>query len=376
MKQYPRSVNLRNIHRVGKEHHHASSLRWGVVITSAVIGLVCYAMVANSGSHSKVPTTLAEVLALPEKKLAEIDVALMNLLCAQDLPNSGTLNIDHCLTQLDAYTRRVAEETRRNYHRFRECPQEYENSEAFYRMGMLITVLQQDCGVRYNPARIESPSAPAANEIFFADAQDIFLHGLLGPRRMGTCASMPILYVAVARRLEYPVKLVTAKSHIFVRWESPDGKERLNIEGTNQGIRCEPDEYYKSWPMPISEAEIKTRHYLKSLTSKEELAVFLSLRGLCLQSAGRLADARQAFVYAHEYGPQLTSGLDQPFHLAVTAPPSTPLAASSLPDHGPLTHAEIDTLAVQAEALNQYNRDTMARRQAVTHPRFGPPNTR
>jgi hypothetical protein len=54
----------------------------------------------------------------------------------------------------------------------------------------------------------------------------LFLHGLTQGRG-GTCLSMPVAYVAVGRRLGYPLKLVTAKGHLFARWESLDGKERL-----------------------------------------------------------------------------------------------------------------------------------------------------
>ena len=280
------------------------------------------------------------------------------------------LDINACLERMANFTGRVADETKRNFHRFREQPQDYENSEAYYCMGMLITVLQQDCGVRYNPARIETPDAPTPNAVFFADSSDIFLHGLLGARRMGTCASMPVLYAAVARRLGYPVKLVTAKAHLFVRWESPDGKERLNIEGTNQGIRCEPDDYYKTWPLPISAAEIKACHYLQALTPAEELAVFLSLRGLCLQSAGRLAEARQAFDRAHELAPHMP--LDESARVSNRNPALYVGQLSPSPATRPeeaLNPSGVETLAAEIAAINQHNRERLARAQPL--PRLG-----
>lgn len=43
-----------------------------------------------------------------------------------------------------------------------------------------------------------------------------------------------MLYVAIGRRLGYPLKLVECKGHLFVRWE--DAKERFNIEGTSRGL--------------------------------------------------------------------------------------------------------------------------------------------
>jgi regulator of sirC expression with transglutaminase-like and TPR domain len=165
----------------------------------------------------------------------------------------------------------------------------------------LVTVLQKDCGVRYNPERIEAPD--------FSDSRDLFLHGLLAGRQQGTCVSMPVLYVAVGRRLGYPLKLVTAKAHLFARWESADGKEGFNIEGTGQGLNCFPDEYYHTWPVPLTFEEVASAQYLKSLTSDEELAVFLSVRGHCLIAAGRLPEAQLAYAQAHQLAPKATQYL-------------------------------------------------------------------
>lgn len=259
------------------------------------------------------------------------------------------------LATLDEWASAVASETKRNFHQFRENPAEFENSEPYFRMGMLITVVQQDFQARYNPDRIESPSSPSPNEIFYADSRDLFLHGIVGERRMGTCVSMPVLYVAVARRLGYPVNLVTTKAHLFARWQSHDGKERLNIEGTNKGISCFPDDYYRAWPMPISESEMKACRYLESLTPGEELAVFLATRGECLRSAGRLAEARLGFAHAHALVPQSP---EYAFYLAASVKELiggySPLPAALV------SRAAVDPLA-EVEAINRYNREIMER---------------
>jgi hypothetical protein len=152
-------------------------------------------------------------------------------------------------------------------------------------MMMLVTVLQQDLGIHYNPERMQMPLEPLEPETkFFADSRDIFIHGLLGEKRSGTCSSMPVLYVAIGRRLGYPLKLVTTKVHLFVRWD--EGARSFNIEGTSLGFQCYPDDEYRKWPVPISLEEEKTEGYLKSLTPDQELAVFTSIRGLCLRAAG------------------------------------------------------------------------------------------
>ena len=225
-------------------------------------------------ASSRQPSSFRELLALTPQQLAQCDIALMNLLCAEGLPGAESLSVEQHLKLLDAWAARVGAETQRNLHRFRENPAEGDNSEAKWRMLMLITVLQQDLQVRYNPGRIEPLDKPSPPDVFFADSRDGLLHGLLGPRRMGTCASMPVLYVAVGRRLGYPLKLVASKGHLFLRWE--DSSERFNFEGTNDhGGSFFSDSHYQQWPFPISDQEVQVGYYLRSMNPQDELAAFL-----------------------------------------------------------------------------------------------------
>ena len=163
-------------------------------------------------------------------------------------------------------------------------------------MLIMAVVLYEDYGVRYNPARIVMPGNIDPNDHFFADSRDIFLHGLLEGRKQGTCSSLPVLYIAVGRRLGYPLKLVTTKAHLFLRWES--ATERFDMEATGKGMNRYDDEHFKQWPFPVSDEEIRTEGFLKSLTSAEELAVFLSLRGNCLKESGRREEAASCYAAA------------------------------------------------------------------------------
>ena len=256
-------------------------------------------------SQAAGPTSLVGLVAVPQAELGRLDVAAVNLLCAEGLPGVEHVSIPEAIATLDQWAGHVASETDRYLYKFRQNPAEYNNSEAYFRILTMVTVLQQDFHVRYNPERIQAPD--------FRDSRDLFLHGLLSPTLnsqpstlnlpRGTCVSMPVLYVAIGRRLGYPLKLVTTKAHLFARWESPDGKGRFNIEATNQGLNCFPDEYYRTWPVPVSDEEVKRGTYLKSLTPAEELAVFLSARGHCLEAAGRLPEAELAHAQAHALAP-------------------------------------------------------------------------
>ena len=288
----------------------ARRLVWfGVTLFALVCSVAGSLWLSNSRPESSgvrkleacAPGTLAELLATPTNKLGQLDIAVLNLLCAQGLPGAEKLDAAQHLAVLDSWAQRVKTETERHLYRFRAKPAEYENSEAYFRMLIMSVVLYEDYNIRYNPSRIGAPSDVTVNDHFFADSQDIFLHGLLGSRCMGTCSSMPVLYAAIGRRLGYPLKLVTTKAHLFLRWE--DGQERFDLEATGRGMNRYEDEHFKQWPFPVSEEEIRAEGYLKSLTAAEELAVFLSLRANCLKEAGRMEEAAACYAQATRLAP-------------------------------------------------------------------------
>ena len=249
----------------------------------------------------KQPETLNGLLALSPTELEHCDIARMNLLCAEALPGAENLNVAECLATLDQWAQHIKAETDRNHHHFKEDPATYSNSEAFYKMLMMAVVLYEDYGVRYNPKLITSPEATVADDHFFADSRDILIHGLVGPQHLGTCSSMPILYIALGRLLNYPLKLVKAKGHLFMRWDSPT--EKFDMDATGKGLDMENDEFYKKWPFPLSEVDIQAEDYLKSLSAKEELSVFLSIRGECQTDNGLLGDALASFSLAYKLVP-------------------------------------------------------------------------
>src|SRR5947208_9588602 len=88
---------------------------------------------------------------------------------------------------------------------------------------------------------------PAVGNLLFRDSRDDFIHGLL-TRKLGTCASFPVLFVAIGRRLGYPMHLALAWQHVLCQWLNPDGSH-LNLEGSGAGGGgAHPDEHYHHWP--------------------------------------------------------------------------------------------------------------------------------
>jgi len=280
------------------------------VVLSGAISWVLFSGkgVRNFGFNQKLnpsANNLSSLLSLPLEQMGGLDIGQLNLLCAEGLPGAEDLDVNNSLVMLDQMAARVRGETDRHYYRFQKSPSEFENSEGFFRMIMLAVVLAEDFQVHYAPDKISSPADAGVDDGFYNDSKDVFLHGLIGPKRQGTCSSLPVLQVAVGRRLGYPLKLVTTKGHLFVRWE--DSRERFNIEAAGQGVNRFADDYYRHWPFEVSDQEVQTEGYLKSLSPAEELAVFLSIRGMCLQQAKRYSDAAKSFQRAAQLAPACQS---------------------------------------------------------------------
>jgi hypothetical protein len=251
---------------------------------------------------------LGPLLLMSSQELEGCDIALFNLLCASGLPGAEGLdgNIENYRGTLDAWADHVRTETERNLHLFTNHPQEYNNSLAYFKALVMASVLQEDLHVHYDPACIKDRHFPYTN------SKQLFIHGLIGEDHSGTCASLPVLYVAIGRRLGYPLYLVSTRGHFFVRWESKDKSDRFNLEATSRGLAVHDDEFYKHWPAKLTDAEQAL--YLKNLTSAEELALFLVIRGDCLEALNRHPEARVAYAHAHALVPRSQLYLDELAH--------------------------------------------------------------
>src|ERR1035437_1542640 len=75
------------------------------------------------------------------------------------------------------------------------------------------------------------------------------------------------------------------------------------MDATGKGLNKYDDEEYKQWPFPLTDADIQGEDYLKSLSPREELSVFLSIRGACQNDNGQLGDALASFSLAYKLVP-------------------------------------------------------------------------
>lgn len=210
---------------------------------------------------------------LDERELANFDVGAMNLACAPGLPQADRIDYSGCIVCLDRWAQGIREITRKGLEaEYPLQPSRYDHSEHLYRAVTLVLGLKHFCGVIYNPAK----TGAKLTDPFDLDEQ--FIHGAIqGPG--GTCATLPVVYAAVGRRLGYPIRLVITKGHMFSRWDDPQTGVRFNIEGTvGNGFNTHDDQYYRSWPYTITDAEEAAFGWLSSLTPRQEFACFIASR--------------------------------------------------------------------------------------------------
>ena len=232
-----------------------------------------------------------ELILLPDRALARLDIAAINLACGAGLPACDRIDAEKCLRTIDDMARRCGQFTERVMPLFRDGRCDYPESEPKFRIQAMISHLQRDIGVRYHPGR------QSDNSVF--EDVDHFLHGIFLSKG-GTCGSMPVLYAAIGRRLGYPIMLTATKQHLLARWDALPGGDCFNIEGAGEGISFFPDEHYlKNMPLET------TRHcrYLEPQSPRHELAGFLGQRAQCFMDRKDWQEASTAFAWANEHCP-------------------------------------------------------------------------
>ena len=247
--------------------------------------------------------SFGDILTFAHSESQSVDVAEANILCAEGLPGVSDLDVSRCLEKIDGWTERVRKETQRRLSEYARSPQTYDNSEARFRLSILADVLRKDIGLYYDCVPLLQHPAGALvpqQGNLFQDPRQVFIHGVLLGETPPAPLTLTVIVTAIGRRLGYPLKLVTARTHAFVRWE--DSKDRINIEITSGGLRVLPDETYREVCLKGLNAEVQDQ-YLRSFSPARELAVFLSRRAACFMEKGRVLDAEVCWADAWELDP-------------------------------------------------------------------------
>lgn len=203
------------------------------------------------------------------------------------------------VARLDEWAEAIREKTAQNWRVYHRKPAEFDFNRNVFRALYMCYCLTTDHGIRYNPAQL-------GRDVWdFSNADDQFICGLLGPNRSGTCASLPVLAVAIGRRLGYPLHLVMAPNHLLLRWD--DGKDPFNVEWNGDGARVHEDDYYYTWPLRWTERahRLNRTHgvFLSNLSPARELAKCLYNRSVVLRETGRVEEGLEALDAAERLDP-------------------------------------------------------------------------
>jgi hypothetical protein len=235
-----------------------------------------------------------ELVRQSDEQLAAQDIAALNLACAEGLPGAPTADqAAACLQWLDLRAQQVRQYTASRLFQFEADPEQFWHSESIFRCVCMARLLGH-LGLRYNPAKIPQ-------EAVFGTA-DVFIHGaILG--QGGTCATLPVVFAAIGRRLCYPIKLVQTLQHQFFRWDVPGG-EHFNFEVNATGSNSLPDDYYRTGRYRITPEQERDGLFLLSNTPRMELSGFLMERGLQWLERGKRRQAMESFLWALDLAPK------------------------------------------------------------------------
>jgi len=260
------------------------------------------------------PETFEELLAATPQELATADIARVNLLCATGLRGAENLDIPACLATIDGWTEEVRQFTAWNFlHVFK--PKTARDTPGFLRFWSMVKLLRHHKGLEHalcpkdlDPEEklvVLKPDGEGPESTYY-NSDLVFIHGLLGDRKLGICTTFPVLFAAVGRRLGYPLKLVLTVSHVFTRWDDP--ADTFNIDATSSHITVEPTERYIDKPRPWTDHEKSCPALLRPLTRLEEFAAFLGWRANTLAVNERYDEAEEMCDRAAQLFP------DQPIH--------------------------------------------------------------
>jgi hypothetical protein len=212
--------------------------------------------------------------------------------------------------------------------------------------GMAVALAGPRFGIRYTIQAIDEGN-PAQQ----------FVYGVIDTK-MGTCASMPVLYLAIAHRLGWPLKAVVSKDHMWTRWDDGVPKERggqrFNLEATNSksdgawGSFSSPsDDEYARW-LGTPQKVIDSGSDFTSLTARQTLGVYLQ--------------GGAAWWLSHGQEPRAAEDLQ----LAVACFPKNVdiqrmLAHATGKDRTPGWHRGGSVQTVDAERINRQNQEALRR---------------
>jgi hypothetical protein len=241
--------------------------------------------------------TLGTLLGLASDALDSVDPLVMNLVVAKKIPCFADLNVGRYVRLADRWAGDIRERLPGAEARFWQSPADWKNDVRFFRLGIVCWYADEVLGITY-PDELAD-----AEERLYVDPMNVFLNGLMD-RRCGSCASMPVLHVALGWRLGWPVSLACAGNHLFCRYD--DGEVTHNIEATTfarGGFRSHPDDYYRR-QYRIPEVAVSCGSDLRAVTPREMLGLFIAVRAMHFASVRQMGEAESGLLLARHLFPR------------------------------------------------------------------------
>ncbi len=126
-----------------------------------------------------------------------------------------------------------------------------------------------------------------------------YLNGILDTKS-GSCTTMPLLYLALAQRLGYPIYPVAAPQHLFCCYRLPDGTHH-NIEATAGGWSSDED-YIRELEIPAQ--GLKSGAYLETMTYRQLLGDLIIENGSLWARQGDFLRAVRYFTVGLQLNPK------------------------------------------------------------------------
>ena len=238
-----------------------------------------------------------ELIALPDELLAKVDPLVMNLIVASKLPGMADLDIGRYAKLVDEWAILISRGLAAAEIEAAHNDLAYQYDPDLWRAGgMAVAVAGPHIGISYTAEVLDA-----------GDPIQTFLPGLIDTKT-GTCANMPVLYLAIAHRLGWPLRVVVSRDHFWCRWD--DGSKQFNLEATSTTsdgqigsfLSTPDDEYARQLGTP--RIAIECGSDFTSLTPRQLLGVFLQTRAAYWAEYDQWDRAEQDLLLARNCFPE------------------------------------------------------------------------
>lgn len=231
-----------------------------------------------------------DLVAMTDAELEAMDPLVMNMVVAKGVPDLVGIDFAKYAKVVDGWAERIGQGVRVGEADAARTSPAYKADPDIWRAGsMAIALASTDVGIGYS------------RDVKLSNHADLFVPGLIDTKR-GTCSNMPVLYMAVAHRLGWPLKAVVAADHMWCRWD--DGIKRFNLEATSTtagsgegSFSTPPDEAYRT-DLNIPPKAVEVGSDLGTLTARQTLGVYLQQRSGYFRETGKWAEAEEDILLA------------------------------------------------------------------------------